>query len=243
MSGPPSPLIENYLREVGFWHMTNIGRRCKLDPKLISAFIERWRPEMHTFHLPCGECTITLEDVYYNWDCRWMGLWNHLASYVGIPTTLEDIRLLLDQRSKAHVPLVNYATIEMHQTDRVLWQFGSQQPIFVTLEVLDDEHKIDLHIHTITGPNASSEDTHTIAPSDYAGAHPSPYMYPNPYMFPFPSPMSGWNAWPVASLFPIIPSQPTIYNPSTQEGSHEAPSGSSSHFQSLSLYGIQTPPP
>ncbi|MFQ6632583.1 hypothetical protein Gotur_009827 [Gossypium turneri] len=63
MSSPLSPLIENYLREMGFWHVGTIGWGCKFDSKLISALIERWRPEMHTFHLPCGECTITLEDM------------------------------------------------------------------------------------------------------------------------------------------------------------------------------------
>ncbi|KAH1031604.1 hypothetical protein J1N35_043778 [Gossypium stocksii] len=75
------------------------------------------------------------------------------------------------------------------------------------------------------------------------GMYPSPFMYPNPYMFPFSSPMVGWNAWPGSYPFSITPAQPSIYRPPSHEGSHEAPSESSSFYQSPSPYGIQPPSP
>ncbi|MBA0670831.1 hypothetical protein Goklo_029143, partial [Gossypium klotzschianum] len=47
------------------------------------------------------------------------------------------------------VLLVNFTTVEMHQSDRVLRQFRFRQPIPVAPEVLDDHQKIDLRqLHT-----------------------------------------------------------------------------------------------
>ncbi|MFQ6633847.1 hypothetical protein Gotur_012392 [Gossypium turneri] len=93
-------------------------------------------------------------DLKYNCMLKiYLIRWNNSASYVGIPTALEDIRLLLDQLPEAQfqwilcedlviravipeeffqnlnswhvkVQLVNYATVEIHQTNRVLQQFG-----------------------------------------------------------------------------------------------------------------------
>ncbi|MFQ6660531.1 hypothetical protein Gotur_029016, partial [Gossypium turneri] len=91
---------------------------------------------------------------------------NHSTSYARLPTSLEDIRLLLDQRSEAQfqwtpyedpairavildeyfqnlngwhvkVSLVNFAIVEMHQSDKVLQQFGFRQSIFVAPKATD----------------------------------------------------------------------------------------------------------
>lgn len=36
-----------------------------LDRALLTAWVDRWRPETHTFHLPCGEMAPTLQDVAF----------------------------------------------------------------------------------------------------------------------------------------------------------------------------------
>ncbi|KAG8472750.1 hypothetical protein CXB51_034645 [Gossypium anomalum] len=417
MSSLPSPLIENYLREVGFWHAATIGQGCKLDPKLISALIER---------LPVDGATVTrsvqsadweaicydllgaiLDNIYggqieMSWlqdtfpelgndlieleriryagayilemigcylmpdlsrnliHLRWLlklvdfrvagklswgstvlaplyremcratspnkakfggclsllqswAEWNHLVSYVGIPTALEDIRFLLDQRSEAqfqwtpyedpairaviseeffqnpniwyvNVPLSEYIKIWENRYNHI----PDHEPIIVpelactpdymswfrihgkAYLLLEKQRRRQIYVERKQrGPlnlrgmddrmGPSTAPTQSLGPSTVPtqspgsmpqpttptshplqimlGTYPSPYMYFNPYMFPFPSPMPSWNVWPDTSPFPMTFTQPMIYRPSSPEGSHGAPSVSSSPYHSPLPYG------
>lgn len=54
--------IRRYVIQSGFYGVYKIGF-IQLDWPLITALVERWRQETHTFHFAVGESTITLQDV------------------------------------------------------------------------------------------------------------------------------------------------------------------------------------
>ncbi|KAH1209405.1 Serine/threonine-protein phosphatase 7 long form [Glycine max] len=58
---PPEEIIP-LLQIPGLYPIMKLAQ-LKVNGALVHAFIERWRPETHTFHLKCGEATITLQDV------------------------------------------------------------------------------------------------------------------------------------------------------------------------------------
>ncbi|KAG8498824.1 hypothetical protein CXB51_005251 [Gossypium anomalum] len=129
--------------------------------------------------------------------------WNHLTSYVGIPTALENIRLLLDQLSKVLFQWTPYEDSAMWATDRVLRQFGFRQLIPVTLE----KHRQIRVERERRGPlNPRSRDNNTgplTAPIQSPSPTPQTALptpqplqimsgeYSSPYMFHFPNPMPG----------------------------------------------------
>nr|XP_029143761.1 uncharacterized protein LOC114924211 [Arachis hypogaea] len=94
-----------YLETAGLYHLARLNSHWFwVDEPLLSAFIERWRPETHTFHMPFGECTITLQDVAYQ-----LGLPIDREPVSGCLTDFENLmehgRPAWDCHMPAHGPL------------------------------------------------------------------------------------------------------------------------------------------
>ncbi|XP_057734566.1 protein MAIN-LIKE 1-like [Arachis stenosperma] len=79
-------MLEPYLRRARFYYASLI-KHFEYDSPFISALVERWHPETHTFHLLWGKCTVTLEDV---------------AMQLGLPIDGELVSSTLRSWSKFH---------------------------------------------------------------------------------------------------------------------------------------------
>ena len=56
------PRISAYITDAGLDRLLRVPH-MDLDHALITALVERWQPETHSFHLPHSEMTITLQDM------------------------------------------------------------------------------------------------------------------------------------------------------------------------------------
>ena len=104
----PDVRIIPFLQQAGLYGISRVGF-FHLDWHLITALVERWRPETHTFHLPIGEATITLEDVAIqvglpvdgraltgSTDADWIALCGELLGVVPDGTNIIGMRLNLN---------------------------------------------------------------------------------------------------------------------------------------------------
>ncbi|KAI3445771.1 hypothetical protein Pfo_002436 [Paulownia fortunei] len=65
--GALHPHIVHILYDIGFYGVYRCGH-FDMDFHLITALVERWRPETHTFYFRIGEMTVTLQDVAVIWS-------------------------------------------------------------------------------------------------------------------------------------------------------------------------------
>ncbi|KAL8131804.1 hypothetical protein AgCh_007647 [Apium graveolens] len=63
MDGHPRRMGKENKKDGGRFYDVARVASLQLDWPLITALLVRWRPETHTFHLPTGECAITLQDA------------------------------------------------------------------------------------------------------------------------------------------------------------------------------------
>nr|GME09216.1 serine/threonine-protein phosphatase 7 long form homolog [Ipomoea batatas] len=134
--------IDRLLREAGFLAITRLGY-MKLDHHLITALVERWRPEVALSTLmACKAATSNHTYTTYRDEldrCRvdnfvWMSY--HIDA---LPEFSRDGQHIWTAR----VPLLYFFAVEWHYPDRVCRQFEGYQEILASVEYDHQLHKYD----------------------------------------------------------------------------------------------------
>ena len=97
--------------------------RLAVDRSLLTALVDRWRPETHTFHLPCGEMAPTLQDVSFLLGLPLVG---EAVGLRVIPTTwMHDLQARFADVDLQHEyrPIAPHPTFARGPSKRWLLQF------------------------------------------------------------------------------------------------------------------------
>ena len=112
--------------------------RLEVDKSLLTALVDRWRPEMHTFHLPCGEMAPTLQDVSFL-----LGLplvWEAVGPRVVRPTWMAELeaRFAGVDRIMDFEPIISHPTSARGPSKRWLLQF--QVCLFASMSIAFEQY-------------------------------------------------------------------------------------------------------
>nr|ABA94106.2 Transposable element protein, putative, MuDR [Oryza sativa Japonica Group] len=97
------------------------AKRWDADRSLLAALVDRWRPETHTFHLPCGEMAPTLQDVSYLLGLLLAGA--PVGPVDGVVGWKEDITARFEQADLLHPDADDYS-VRRSLEAYMLWLFG-----------------------------------------------------------------------------------------------------------------------
>ncbi|KAL2475984.1 serine/threonine-protein phosphatase 7 long form-like protein [Abeliophyllum distichum] len=143
--GDLDPQVQQLMLQAGFYGVYKAGR-IRLDHALITALVERWRPETHTFHLPVGEATVTLQDISVLWGLpvdgdpitgvdtnrsmeEWQDICNELLGFKPPPEDFDRGRLkirCLQERFKTLPEGASKDTMQFYARAYILQLLGGQ---------------------------------------------------------------------------------------------------------------------